>query len=187
MEQRTKLLVGSGAIVVILLIITAGFFISKSAKPVSNNSLNNLNTIKDEGGIAPSPVPTLSAGSTTKTYVGQGFSLRYPNSWGLLTCSNSSNFELDPTNPTDQKEVICNQAVKPITVLVSENKGNCNAGKKTWNDGQTDYRWCVNIGKVYLDITHRVSSQGFKATSATDYSLAVDEMVRTLSTNPQGS
>jgi hypothetical protein len=187
MEQRTKLLIGAGVIVVILLIITAAFFISRGGKTNNSNSLNTLTTIQDDGTVVPTPTPVISENSTTKTYLTERFSFRYPKNWGLLTCSNSGSIELDPTNSADSIGVACNEAVKPVTILVSDSKGSCEVGKKTWNDGQIDYRWCVNLGNTHLDITHRVSSEGFKATSKTDYSGAVEELIRTLSATPQGS
>lgn len=189
MEQRTKLLIGAGVIVVILLIITAVFFISKSSKTTPKpTTLENLTTVRDDGAPAATSNPVITTdNATTKMYTSSSFSMRYPKDWGILTCSNSSNLELDPTSSVDSKDVICSESVKPITILVSKSQGSCKAGKKTWTDGQTDYRWCVNMGQTYLDITHRVSAGGFKATSKTDYSGAVEQLIRTLAPATSGS
>ena len=48
-----------------------------------------------------------------------GLTINYPKSWGILTCSNSYNFELDPTNGTDMLNMMCNDAMKPISVIIN--------------------------------------------------------------------
>jgi hypothetical protein len=200
-DQRLKLIVG-GAVVLLILITLATFFFISRAKQIevaTNGSLDSLSTLRvtvTPTPLAPQAAPVIDT-STTKLYTGTGFSLRYPKTWGLLTCNNSANFELDPSSPTDTN-ISCDRAVKPITFLVSPNL-NCqgdlvNLGthqvlkSKTTLGGDTDYRWCVGIGtNTALDITHRVSQSGSRATSKEDYSSQIEELIKTISTTPRGS
>lgn len=142
------------------------------------------------GGVTstPTPVPVVSPNvqtSPTKTYNGQGFQLVYPREWGLLTCTNSQNIEFDPANSTDQK-ISCDRAIKPITVLV--NSSNCPGGQTvnlggvqavkvvTQVQGGVNYKWCVRTG-IPLEISHRVSPQGGRASSVDDFSAQIEQMI----------
>lgn len=135
------------------------------------------------------PAPTLP--SNMKIVGIAGFTMTYPSTWGKLSCSNSSNIEFDPYNATDQTAT-CDFAVKPITVLVAPRLscagetvtlGN-NRVVRTKTQTQTgmDYRWCVYGNGMNLDITHRVSSTGSRATSKDDFSKQVEEMISSLRT-----
>lgn len=123
-----------------------------------------------------------------KTYTGQGFLLSYPKNWGLLTCRNSQNFEFDPANPTDQLNVNCDRAVKPITVQSSFLTGCAGGQQITLGNNSvvkvvsgSDYKWCVGGGAVPLEVTHRVSgTDNRSAFSKTDYSSQVEQMISTL-------
>ena len=145
--------------------------------------------------VTPKPSANPGAASTT-LYKGNGFTLRYPKNWGILTCNNSDNFELDPTNPADQIGVTCERALKPITVIVGK-KAQCQGDmvtlgnvkvikSKIMDDNGTDYRWCTQTVPD-LDITHRVSKTPSRATSKQDYSAAVEQMISTFTPGSGGS
>ncbi|MFH0937248.1 MAG: hypothetical protein V1808_03060 [Candidatus Daviesbacteria bacterium] len=207
MDQRSRaiivvavtLLVLAIIFVVVLLVLRA----SKVTIPSSTNnpSLSRLPTVA----VSPSPsasgvtlAPTTSS-SANKTFIGQGFNLNYPTSWGILTCNNSQNFEFDPGNSVDAKNVICDIAVKSITVLVTTTQPNCQGDKvklgnndvirsKVISDnGNINYRWCLAVGGKGFDITHRVSQSGGRATSKIDFSAQVEQMIGTIKTTPAGS
>lgn len=141
------------------------------------------------GGIVPVPVPVGGSPVPNKqTFTGQGFELRYPREWGLLTCGNSRNFELDPANNVDQLGVSCDRSVKPVTIIVggggcqgeTVNLGGVTAvrSKATTQTG-VNYRWCTQTQPI-LDITHRVSPVGGRATSRDDFSKEIEEMISTI-------
>lgn len=136
---------------------------------------------------------TPTAPSNTKIVSVGGYTMSYPKQWGILKCSNSQSLEFDPSNGTDQLSVICDYAVKPITVLVSSNLScpgetvtlgdNRVVRSKTVTTDGTDYRWCVfGAGNAYLDITHRVSVSGSRATSKEDFSSQVEQIISTIRT-----
>lgn len=217
MEQRRVILAGAIALVaaiVVLGVVMAvggllpGLFGNKSENttisnlPIISSSITPAPTFTDLSGTPnPSQTPNNSnqnnivVAPNSKVYVGDGFSLSYPNTWGLLTCSNSKNFELDPTSSTDSLNVSCNRALKPVTILVhtgsfscpgnSVTLGNNSAVKSTkkWSDGEIDYRWCVSVGGKTLDISHRFSPNGGRATSTTDYSSQVEDLIKTISSS----
>lgn len=151
----------------------------------------------NQGSSTPSnPTSNSSSNQIAGVYNGDGFSLNYPSSWGLLTCSNSKNFELDPTSSTNMLNVHCTTALKAVTVLVREGNYACPGNKVTignytvtksvvtWSDGEVDYRWCVPVAGKTLDISHRTGPNGGRAVSTTDYSPQVEDMIKTLtSTN----
>ncbi len=152
---------------------------------------------------SPSPVVTASPSSNTPVtsqnpstpnnskYIGiGGYSMSYPANWGVLRCTNSTNVEFDPYNPMDQTAV-CDYAVKPVTVLVATAVVNCPGEQvllggnrvirsKIQTQTSLDYRWCVFGNSVTLDITHRVSSTGSRATSKDDFSAKVEEMISSM-------
>lgn len=202
MDNRVKIVIG-GAVVLLLLIILAIFFFlsnvrkSTTSTPPEENTLNNLPTLTETSTpTASTPTNTAPTGNT-QSYNGNGFSLRYPNNWGLLKCSNSNNFEFDPNSATPTT-IACNEAVKPVTVLVTSNLncsgeamtiGSLTAVKsKNTNGNYTTYRWCVPLasGRA-LDITHRIDPNQSRATSTQDYSSQIEEMIKTITTTPQGS
>lgn len=148
--------------------------------------------------VAPTSSDSTPATGDTKTFTGQGFVVKYPGNWGILTCSNTPHFEFDPTNSQDVKGVVCDEAVKPVTVLVESNLdcpgtkvqiGSYSVTKAVAgrSDGGTNYRWCVPVGGKVLDITERVSPTGARATSLTDYSDQVEEIIKNISASPAGS
>lgn len=124
-----------------------------------------------------------------KLYNGTGFRLSYPNAWGLLSCTNSSNIEFDPVNSADSK-VSCGTASKAITVLVNDNWGcsgeQINIGTVAVNKskqseaGYTKYQWCTKTTPM-LNITHRVSLSNDPASSKTDYSAQIENMIASFS------
>lgn len=149
----------------------------------TNSSVLTPPTPSDSNRPALSPSP-----GTAKTYAGTGFSLRYPRAWGLLTCSNTSHFELDPYNATDQR-IVCNESVKPTTVLVGVTT-NCSGEtvtlggitvvrSKEVKGTETDYRWCTKTTPV-LDITHRVAPTGGSPFSRDDFSVQVEQVIQSL-------
>lgn len=202
MDQRTRaIVIGAGTLFALAIISLAVFFalrLSRNIKPAqpsgNSNSLSRLPTLS----ITPSPasavVPSLPA---AKTFVAAAFSLDYPSSWGLLTCSNSTNFEFDPVEGSDVKNVICDRAVKPITIILV-NRLNCLGETVKIGDKQVikskstqgnniNYRWCVPVGNIGLDITHRVSPNGSMATSKEDFSTQIEQLIETIKASPRAS
>ncbi len=201
MDQKTKLTIIGGVVLLIIAAVLVTFFyfgrISKNTGGTPNSGTNPLSQLPTtSSSTTPAPSGAANANSR-KTFTGAGFTLTYPNNWGILTCSNSENFELDPTSSVDTKNVVCDTAVKPITVLVV-NRLSCTGEtvtlgpnkvikSKATTDTGVNYRWCVAIGNKGLDITHRVSSTGSRATSKEDFSSQVEEMIKTIKATPQGS
>lgn len=147
--------------------------------------------------ISPSPfsgsTPATGAAqpANTKVYNGPGFQLNYPSGWGLLTCRNSQNFEFEPANNANQLGVGCDRAVKPVTVLVTNNLscqgesvrlGTRDVVRKAdgTKGGAIDYRWCVITPGVDLDITHRVDPSKTGAYSSQDYSEQIEQMISSI-------
>lgn len=203
MDQRRIVVVATAVGFLILAIILGTIFylsknLNKSTTPnkVVTSSPLPANSIPTASQIAsPSPSAQATAGAAsaaaplvpgTKLYTGAGFSISYPQNWGLLTCSNSKNIEFDPYNSTDQLNFACNFAVKPITVVTS-NVTSCSGDQVTLGantvfksrrfvgDG-VDYKWCIK-GNPGLVITHRVSDGGERATSKDDFSQQVEDMI----------
>lgn len=200
MDPKTRAIAfGVIALVVLAAIIGSIIYLGKTSQrsvATRNNSLSNLPVVTAQ----PSPGATSSTNSSGyKTYAGNGFAVRYPASWGLLTCSNTENFEFDPTNSQDITGVVCDTAVKPLTVMVgnslgctdgqTETIGNYQVNKSSGilRGGGTQTRWCVTVGGKILNITNRVSNQGNQATSPTDYSAQIEEMIKTISATPTAS
>lgn len=136
----------------------------------------------------PNPEPNASnpPAAGTKKYQGRGFEIVYPSNWGLLSCKNSTNVELDPTNPADQKNVNCDYAIKSVTILVGSNScqggENVNKGgviftreKKQTSTG-VNYKWCTQTNPT-LEITHRVSNDESRATSKQDFAGQVEDLI----------
>lgn len=132
---------------------------------------------------------TGSVASDNKTYNGGSFQLSFSKNWGVLTCTNSANLELDPANGIDSK-IECGSALKPVTIIVDDISGcsgeNIKIGEtlavksKKVEGGYTSYQWCTKTEPV-LNITHRVSKGGEKAVSPEDYYLKIEEMISSIS------
>lgn len=130
------------------------------------------------------------AGDDFKVYNEGEFQVTYPKNWGVLTCSNSSNVELDPSNSQDMLKVACSRAQKPVTII--KNSTGCAGGEsvtlgsyqvvktKAQEGDYTRYEWCVKTAPM-LYITHRVSGSGEPATSKDDLSRQVEELISRLS------
>ncbi len=172
-----------------------GIFPKATTSPVPSG---NPNTPRPDSfvGVSGSRVQTgVSTTSNTdpnrKIYSGNGYQLSYDKNWGILTCNNSQNIELDPTNSKNQENTNCNYAIKPVTVLVGQTTiSNCEGEtvkigeyqvvkSKVGTYPEIDYRWCVQSDPV-LDITHRVSDANSQATSKTDYSKEIEELISKL-------
>lgn len=140
--------------------------------------------------IVVTPTPAQTTFILTKVFAGPGFNLSYPVTWGLLTCSNSQNFEFDPVSGVDQLGVVCTVAQKPITVILDNNLSGC--GGTTLNIGSisvlkstsitpsyAQHQWCTNTSPV-LKITHRVGTTTLPTVSSIDYSSEVEAIISTL-------
>lgn len=144
----------------------------------------------------PTPTPSFTSSlpntgiANSKTFFGQGFSLQYPSSWGLLTCINSPNFEFNPQDKTNQMGAICSFATQPITVLVSSNLNGCfgenvNLGTVSVIRGTstatnlTTHQWCT-LTQPVLKVSHRVSLLPVTASSQTDFSSDIEAVISTL-------
>lgn len=206
MSQRS-LLLGFGSIVLLILAIILGIAwysgrvvrrvvrATPTTSPVySPAPFSTPNVFLPSTDSTPAPTPGSGGNvnvspSNTKAYSGLGFSFRYPANWGLLSCSNSKNFELDPTVSTDTPNVACDYALKPMTFLVTDNLSCIGDSIRLDNqsvvksrvvkaNGDIWYRWCVsNPSGSDLDISHRVSTRGTRATSNTDYSADVENII----------
>ncbi len=194
MDERAKVLLITGSVLLILLAIISGtifYFVKGFQNRKTGNQSNTAKpsaTAVAKSSLAPSPsLQTNGKMPGTKTYRGAGFQIFYPEKWGLLTCGNSLNFELDPTNSTDIKSVKCEVAQKPMTILtdvttcLKDSTETVNLGdiqvirSKASIAGYTKYHWCIL--KPPLDITHRVSSDNSPASSRDDFSTQIEELI----------
>ena len=196
MEDKTRAIIVTGAVILLILalIIAAIFYLIRF---ISSRSSTNTNSGKQINfSASPTPAGGSEAGTTqgsgssntsgTKSHNGVGFQLNYPQNWGLLTCSNSQNIELDPTNGTDQR-IACDYAQKPITIMVGVScdgtttdisgvpvvKSQRNLSKGVENS------WCVKIGSGLL-ITNRVSNQDVRGYGKQDYAKQIEELIAKL-------
>lgn len=202
MDTKTKSIL-LGGVALLILAVTFGviFYLGKASRnqaTTTESSVDSLGQLPSLSNTNNTPRNDNVATSNTKSFTGQGFTLKYPNPWGLLTCSNSQNFEFDPTNGQDVKGVVCDIAVKPVTVLVSDTRPNCQGEtvtlgsnqvvkSKTGGSGEANYRWCLTIGGKNFDITHRVSGSGSRATSKNDFSSQIEEVIKSFQATPAGS
>jgi len=134
------------------------------------------------------PQTGTNTASDKKVHNSGQYQLVYPKNWGILSCTNSGNTELDPLNGQDQS-LACELAVKPITIVVGDIKGcegeaskvgNVDVVKSQASDGgYTKHQWCTKTTPV-LNITHRVSTGGERATSKEDYSKQIEEIIANL-------
>ncbi len=208
MDERTKTLLVSAFVLIIILAIIFGIIFSVV------RIVQNRRTASTAGKATPTPLvlasPTPFASSpqggqptqgtpTTNSqpntnfdiYSKGGVSFRYPKNWGLLSCNNSQNVELDPSSNVDQTNYVCDYALKPITILVGSSS--CQAGESgskggvTFNktqtqiSGGTSYKWCTKTAPP-LEITHRVSTDGSRATSKQDFSAQIEDLISTIKT-----
>src|SRR3989344_6814949 len=135
---------------------------------------------------SPRPSGTATPNTGLTVYKGEGFEISYPRNWGILTCSNSQNIEFDPNSSQDQLKVYCDVAQKPITVLVNSNtcsggengsKGGINFVKTKKQTAQfLSYKWCLKTTPA-LEVSHRVSDSGGRATSKQDFSAQIEELI----------
>ena len=201
MDSKTRsIVIGAVALIILAAITGTAIYVGKAAKnkageqKTADGSLSGLPVVPADSSITPGV--TAESGNR-KNYQGLGFIIPYPKSWGLLTCANSRNFELDPTDETDLKNIKCDFALKPVTVLVGKRSNCLGESVKLGNnqvirsktitaDGGIDYHWCVNMDDTALDITHRVSSLGSRATSKEDFSLQVEQMIGEIKTSAVG-
>ena len=211
MEQPQRSLIFTAAVGLIILAIIIGsiYYLVKfiQGRVATSDSVqiteNTISESTQEGQLLPEAqndqfgAPETNNGSSIneqilagkKLYTASAFRLNYPDSWGLLACSNSQNFELDPSNPQDLKSD-CDIASKPVTVIIGETSGcqgeavrigSFDVVKTKVNDGSyTKYQWCTKTEPI-LNITHRVSPDGDRATSKEDYSNQIEQIISTLS------
>jgi len=201
MDSRTKsLIIGALALLLIAAVSGLALYLGRVSKDSNEASvetgLSNLPVVTAPPSQLDTPGTTdntADSGNGNRLFTGDGFSLELPTGWGILTCSNSDNFELDPTDSSDSKNISCDRAVKPVTILVGESLscqgdsvtlgGHSVVKSKNTIDDYTNYRWCVNVGRKSLDISHRVSATGLQASSPTDYSTLVEQMITTIKTS----
>ncbi|MBI4039794.1 hypothetical protein HY389_00360 [Candidatus Daviesbacteria bacterium] len=192
MEQR-RLLMILGGVAGLILIITLVVVLIIRRGGDQKASVTQVAPVLP--GAASSTAPSGPQGDQiqtgVKTYSGRGFSLKYPAGWGLLTCGNSQNFELDPYNQTDQLNTGCDVARKPITFLVTTapscpgsllQLGSNPVVKSltgTKGSGEVSYRWCTQSSPS-LDITHRVTQSNSQASSKDDFSLQVEQVIASI-------
>lgn len=212
MDQKTRLIViGAASLLVFAAIAGAVVYLSRATRDNNttatetnnSNSFSQLPAIPAASSPAPTGTPSNNTAANTQTadfkiLQTTDFNLRYPQNWGTLICSNSANFEFDPVSGADSKNVACDSAVKPVTVLVLD-KLTCPGetvkigsysvvkAKITDQNGDIDYRWCVTVGGKGLDISHRVSASGSKATSKDDFSAQIEQIITNLQPAVRGS
>lgn len=204
MDQKRALMAIAGIIILLLLIVFGvAYYSSKNQRTTPKRVVKvspTPNASPAAPGSSPSPAsafpnpgtPAASPSPNSKAYAGAGFNLSYPNTWGILKCNNSSNFELNPTSATDQVGVRCDVAALPVTVVVTKSALSCQGqtvalgsnrvvkSSKPRQDGGVAYEWCVTGTGVNFDITHRVSQTGARATSKEDYSSQVEQIISSL-------
>lgn len=122
-----------------------------------------------------------------------GFKISYPKNWGLLTCSNSYNFEFDPTNGTDLANVVCDYATKPVSVIVSNDVSECSGENikigstnviksQITTQNYTTYQWCT-LTQPVLIISNRTSTTTNFAATTTNYSTDIEKIIGSLILN----
>lgn len=202
MEQQQRSLAFTAAVGLIILAIIVGSvyylvkFIQSRVASSRQSPQASVETVAQSSGVSTEaisrtpiqPGQTDNPPADKKIYNSGTLQVRYPNKWGILTCTNSLHFELDPLSGADSK-VACDSAAKPITVQVDNISGcegeNIKIGNievvksKEVDGGYTAYRWCVKTDPV-LNITHRVSKGRERAVSPNDYSSQIEEMISKL-------
>lgn len=164
-----------------------------SASPVSTPSVGQNSQGQVAGGTQSGTQFNMTKGGIStgaKSYSGNGFSLDYPQNWGLLTCQNSQNIEFDPNNSTDQQVTSCSRAIKPITLIVRDSAmcagtvqtiGNVNVRKSVDKDDiSTHYTWCTQTTPS-LEFSTRVSSNPrSNAYTKENFSSEIEQIIATL-------
>lgn len=210
MEQQQRSLVFTAAVGLIILAIIVGsiYYLVKFVQSrVSSSRQTQVQTEQIASGSATpangsnqitqvfkTPTPVTQSNNRAqspdkKVYNAGDFQFTYPNTWGVVKCSNSQNIEFDPQNNTDST-IVCDLATKPITLVIADIKGCEGESAKVGNvdviksqvseGGYTKYQWCTKTTPV-LNITHRVSQNGERATSKQDFSKQIEEMISNLS------
>lgn len=193
MDQKPRLIiVGVAALIALAVVSAVAIFIGRAVRenaPTAEGGLDSLSRLPVQVAPSTSPTPSLPTDQPPlfKVYQGLGFSLLYPYKWGLLSCTNSQNIEFDPENSNDFRGA-CDVAVKPVTILVAD-RLDCPGEtvtiggyqikkfKTSGQNGDIDYRWCLSVGGKNLDITHRVSTSGSRATTKEDLSEQIERMI----------
>lgn len=190
MEQRAKTLIITGIVALVILGIILGtvyYLGSNLRRRFSGFGANSAPSATPSPTLIPANIEGQVQGVGLKVYSGDGFTLNYPEKWGVLKCSNTANFEFDPINSVDEFGVECDYAQKPITVLVNSGIectgedlriGNTlvRKSKETVAKG-VNYRWCTVNTTPGLDVTHRVSTEEARATSKVDFSVQVEQVI----------
>lgn len=201
MGITTRTIIFAVITVILIAAILGGiFYLLKNAKQLNiNNKVDLLSKLQI---ISSSPTPTVSSlpqnldqqpvvsPEDTKIYQGRNVVLRYPLNWGIVTCNNSQNIELDPYNKSDLKNYSCDEALKPITIIVSKKPVSCpgenvSIGSITVTRSKietanwTKNRWCINKNGMSLDITNRVTPTGIKGTGKDDFSKQIEQIIST--------
>lgn len=142
--------------------------------------------------ITPTPFPVGGGPPVFQRLSGPGFTLNYPINWGLVTCTNSPNFEFVPNAGFYQTQIFCSVAQQPITVIVSNNLSGCSGERVMIGNVQvlrstitqadrTVHQWCTLTNPV-LKITNRISTSAAPASSSIDYSVEIEVMIASLHT-----
>lgn len=205
MDPKTRaIIIGASALFILAAVVGVVVYLGRASssligsnKPTSTNSLselpvapgNNTNTTTSNIPNTTNAINNTATQNTNiKTYQGQGFNIKYPKEWGVLTCNNSQSFEFDPYSANDLRGIVCNEAIKPVTVLVTS-QVKCQGetvkigdrsvvkSKTVGQNGDIDYRWCLSATGKSLDITHRVSSSGSRATGKDDFSAQIEQII----------
>ncbi len=197
MDQQSRLIVfGAAAFIIFALVVGGIIFMVRNSQTQNVPAENSTDLSSRLPVTTATPSATITPPIGTKSYQGEGFTIYYPVGWGLLTCGNSKNIEFDPTNAADASNIACSEALKPVTVLVAEGLS-CSGETVTLGPRQAVksietigdamvYRWCVPAGNKALDITHRVSPSGSRATSKQDFSKDIEKMIMEISTPGAG-
>lgn len=197
MGITTRTIIFAVITVILIAAILGGiFYLLKNAKQLNiNNKVDLLSKLQI---ISSSPTPTVQNSAQppvvstedTKIYQGRDVVLRYPLNWGIVTCNNSQNIELDPYNKSDLKNYSCDEALKPITIIVSKQPVSCPGENvpigsitvtrsKIETANWTKNRWCINKNGMSLDITNRVAPTGRKGTGKDDFSKQIEQIIST--------
>jgi hypothetical protein len=197
MDAERKSLVATALVGLVVLAIIVGsiyyliqFIRNRNTTNVANNQVEvSASPVASGGVIVSQGENTNQPTGDDKSYNAGDFQIAYPKNWGVLTCSNSSNIELDPTNGQDNLKVACSTAVKPVTII--KDATGCANGEmidvgsfkvvrtKATEGGYTRYEWCTKTVPA-LYITHRVSNDGSPATSKDDFSKQVEDLIMKL-------
>lgn len=192
------------SVILIAVILSGVFYLLKNSKQIistnkNSNPLARLGVITNNPTPTSTPIPTPTVANNqvsaalvnTKIYQGRNVTFKYPQKWGILTCNNSQNLELDPYNSTDFKNYACDRSIKPITIIVSNSVLSClgetvkignNAVIKqiTETANWLKNRWCVNKNGVSLDITNRVNPTGITGTGKDNFSPEIEKIISSL-------